>query len=103
MAGNELYRLHPLAWEEIEAGEEWYRERSPDTSVGFIAAIAEALESVSEAPHRWPKHLHGTRQFILHRFPFSVIYLDDPDMVRIIAVAHHKRKPGYWKRRLSTH
>lgn len=39
------------------------------------------------------------RRFILQRFPFSIVYLDDPDLVTIIAVAHSKRKPGYWKSR----
>ena len=55
---------------------------------------------MSPAPHRWPKYLHGTRRFVLNRFPFSVIYLDDPDAVIIIAIAHSKSGPGYWKSRL---
>jgi plasmid stabilization system protein ParE len=50
-------------------------------------------------PQRWPKYLHGTRRFVLRRFPFSIIYLDDYD-VNIVAVAHNKRKPGFCKRRL---
>jgi plasmid stabilization system protein ParE len=58
------------------------------------------LETISKAPQHWPKYLHGTRRFVLHRFPFAVIYLDDPDRVTIIAVAHSKRKPGYWKHRV---
>jgi plasmid stabilization system protein ParE len=71
-----------------------------DASVGFIAAVFDALESITEAPQRWPEYLHGTRRFVLHRFPFSTIYFNDPDIVNIVAVAHNKRKPGYWKRRL---
>ncbi len=58
------------------------------------------MEEVSQAPQRWPKYLHGTRRFVMQRFPFSVVYLDDPDLVTIIAVAHSKRKPGYWKGRV---
>jgi hypothetical protein len=37
---------------------------------------------------------------VLNTFPFSIVYLDDPDAVKIVAVAHHKRRPGYWKGRL---
>jgi toxin ParE1/3/4 len=44
--------------------------------------------------------LNGTRRFVLRRFPFSIIYLDDPEVRSIVAVAHSKRKPGYWKVRL---
>jgi hypothetical protein len=36
----------------------------------------------------------------MQRFPFSVVYLDDPESVTIVAIAHSKRKPGYWKDRL---
>jgi plasmid stabilization system protein ParE len=94
------YRLHPEAWIEFEAADDWYFSRSFDASVAFLSDVFGALENISEAPSRWPKYLHGTRRFVLHRFPFSIVYLDDPDLVTIIAVAHGKRKPGYWKERL---
>jgi len=68
-------------------------------AAGFIAAISDAFDTISLAPGRWPKYLYGTRRFVLHRFPFSIIYLDD-DVLSIVAVAHSKRKPGYWKARL---
>lgn len=41
------------------------------------------------------------REYPLTRgFPYSIIYLDDPDAIRIVAFAHHKRRRGYWKSRL---
>ena len=95
MAGSKPYRVHREVWLEIEAGDDWYLERSVDASAKFIATIADAFESVSQVPQRWPKYLHGTRRFVLQRFPFSIVYLDDPDVVSIVAVAHGKRKPGY--------
>ena len=100
MPASKPYRFHPAAWEEFEAADDWYAERSPDASLGFLSAIADALDNIRSAPRRWPPYLFRTRRFVLQRFPFSVIYLDDPDMVRIVAVAHAKRKPGYWRRRV---
>lgn len=94
------YRLHPDAWLEFEAADHWYLSRSLDASIAFLTDVYAALENISQAPRRCPKYLHGTRRFVLHRFPFSVVYLDDPDSVTIVAVAHSKRKPGYWKRRV---
>jgi plasmid stabilization system protein ParE len=64
------------------------------------ATVSDAVRQVAEAPQRWPKYLHGTRRFVLHRFPLAVVYLDVPDFVNIIALAHSKRRPGYWKRRV---
>jgi len=94
------YRLHPEAWLEFEAADNWYLSCSFNASVDFLSDVAEALDSISETPQRWPKYLHGTRRFVLQRFTFSIIYLDDPKLVFIIAIAHSKRKPGYWKKRL---
>jgi len=94
------YQFHPEAWQEFEAADDWYAERSADASVGFLSAITDALESIKSSPRRWPRYLYGMRRFVLQRFPFSVIYLDDPDVVRIVAVAHAKRQPGYWRQRV---
>ncbi len=65
-----------------------------------IGAVFDVPDSISQAPRRWPKHLHGTRRFVLQRFPFSIVYLDEPDVLNVVAVAHNKPKPGYWKQRL---
>jgi toxin ParE1/3/4 len=94
------YRFHEAAWQELQAADDWYAERSLDASEDFLSAITDALKNIRSAPQRWPAYLYGTRRLVLQRFPFSVIYLDDPDIVRIVAVAHAKRKPGYWKRRV---
>lgn len=100
MAESKPYRVHPLAWEDVDAADAWYFERSPEASDGLIVEISEGLEAICEAPQRWPKYLHGTRRFLLHRFPFAIVFVDEPDMVNVIAVAHHKRLPGYWKKRV---
>jgi len=55
---------------------------------------------IQQAPHRWAKHTHGTRAYLLQRFPFRVIYIELPDAMWIVAIAHCARKPGYWKKRL---
>jgi toxin ParE1/3/4 len=100
MPKRKQYRFHPEAWLELEAADEWYLSRSIDASIAFLSDVDEALDDISQAPNRWPNYLHGTRRLVLHRFPFSIVYLDDPEIVTIIAVAHSKRKPEYWKRRV---
>ncbi|SCC95458.1 putative plasmid stabilization system protein, RelE/ParE family [Thiomonas sp. X19] len=42
----------------------------------------------------------GTRRrYILRRFPYSIIYQVTAEELRILAVAHHRRRPGYWAQR----
>ncbi len=100
MPKDKLYRFDPEAWLELEAADDWYRQRSPEASVRFLAAIYDGLETIVQSPRRWPRYVHGTRRFILYRFPFSVVYVDEPTVVSIVAIAHSKRRPGYWRDRL---
>ena len=97
MPKGKPYQLHPEAWHEFVAADDWYLSRSFDESLGFLSDVHDSLEAISEVPQGPPKYLHGTRRFVLQHFPFSVIYLDDPEVVTIIAFAHSKREPGYWK------
>jgi plasmid stabilization system protein ParE len=99
MPRSKLYRFDPAAWQELEAADDWYRQRNPEASVRFLAAVYDALETIIESPQRWPSYLHGTRRFILHRFPHFIVYRDEPTVVSIVAIAHAKRRPGYWKGR----
>ncbi len=92
-------KFHPSAREELRAARPWYEERSRLTALAFAEEIAAAIQRISEAPARYPRTKHGTRRFLLRRFPFSVIYRTGADEVEVVAVAHHKRRPGYWSER----
>jgi hypothetical protein len=35
----------------------------------------------------------------LTRFPYLVVYREDATRILVVAVAHEKRKPGYWRKR----
>jgi plasmid stabilization system protein ParE len=94
------FRFHPEAREDFRDAIRWYRSRSPTVATEFRGMVSDVIREIVQTPQRWPKYLYGTRRFVLHRFPFSIIYLDDSDILSIVAVAHNKRKPGFWKQRL---
>ena len=97
---DERFRFHPEARKDLRDAIRWYRSRSPSISAEFRVTVSGAIRHIVKAPQRWPEYLHGTRRLVMHRFPFSIVYLDDGNEVSIVAVAHSKRKPGYWKSRL---
>ena len=97
---GERFRFHPEARQDLRDAIGWYRRRSSSVSAEFRVTVSDAIRHIVKAPQRWPEYLHGTRRLVMHRFPFSIVYLDDGDEVSIVAVAHSKRKPGYWKARL---
>ena len=91
--------FHPAARTELLKAEAWYWARSEAAADAFLIEIERALDEIAETPATWPRFLHGTRRFLLHRFPFSVVYLQRGKSIRVVAVAHAKRRPGYWQRR----
>jgi hypothetical protein len=65
----------------------------------FLEAVQQAVDLVSESPARWPRWGKRHRRFVLQRFPFSLVYRFDHLELIIVALAHHKRRPGYWSSR----
>jgi toxin ParE1/3/4 len=91
--------LHPDAVEEAQAAWQWYLERSQSAADSFLAELDHGVESISEEPERWPLFVYGTRRFLFHRFPFQIVYRVANDRIEVVAIAHGRRKPGYWKTR----
>ncbi len=95
-----VVRFHPEAREEAYAALDYYLERSLGAAAtSFDAGLNHAVAEVLEAPLRWQRHLYGTRRYILGRYPYSVVYRIGATSIDVYAVAHAKRRPGYWQRR----
>jgi plasmid stabilization system protein ParE len=92
--------FHEEAALESEAAVEWYMERSILAAAKFDEALSRGMDMIVEAPHRWLAGSHGTRRFLLQRFPFAIVYRELPAAIQVVAIAHAHRKPGYWKHRL---
>jgi plasmid stabilization system protein ParE len=87
----------PGAVEEAGAAREWYESRSVSAAEAFVSELDAAVVSVAEAPSRFPQYLYGTRRCPFHRFPYVLIYRDKGAVVEVVAVAHTRRRPGYWR------
>ncbi len=94
------FEIHPEALEEFKSSLLWYLERSETAAANFVAEMDRAVELVVQSPGRWPRGDHGTRKFVLQRFPFAVIYRETETAIQVVAIAHGHRRPGYWKKRL---
>jgi plasmid stabilization system protein ParE len=92
--------IHPDALAEAEAAVSWYAERSSRAPAAFIEEIDNAIQSILNVPERWPIFESNCRRVPLFRFPYSIVYCEKSnDLVQILAVAHGRRRPGYWKAR----
>ncbi len=93
-------RYHQGASADVKSAVAWYRGRSPKAASDFVEELDRAVDTIREAPERWPMGKNNTRRFLLWRFPFSVIYSVQEGVIVIWAVAHGSRRPEYWTRRL---
>lgn len=89
--------FHPEAAEEYANAASYYlAEAGLRVAERFVVEV----EGLIRRSQRWPewsaKHVAGTRRAVLRRFPYALVYLDHPDRIRIVAVMHCKRRPGYW-------
>ncbi len=90
------------AEEEMNFSAQYYNEQAPGLGLDFLDEIEKSLKLLGESPERWPAYEKNIRKYNVRRFPFSIYYVyeKDLDKIIIIAVAHQKRKPGYWKERI---
>lgn len=65
----------------------------------FINEIERALNLLKQFPAIGESGARKARSFPLHGFPYSLIYRLQGNIIRVIAVAHHSRRPGYWAAR----
>lgn len=91
--------LHDEALAEADAAAEWYAEREPAVADAFALELERAFDDIREGPERWPIEEGRARRVLLRRFPFKIVYLVEPDQCVVLAVAHWRRRPGYWKAR----
>lgn len=98
-------RFDDEAVEELESAAQWYETNREGLGIEFVYAVREALLRVSERPHTWPlkggvpPHLN-VKHFVLRRFPYAVVFIELDNEIRVLAIAHTSREPGFWRGRL---
>jgi plasmid stabilization system protein ParE len=97
---NQRFEYHPKAIGEAAEAYEWYAERSESAAERFWEELRRAREMVTKEPASWSRYLHGTHCFLLDRYPYGLVYVERGEKIIGIAVAHLKRRPGYWRKRL---
>jgi plasmid stabilization system protein ParE len=93
------YRYLPSAREELNDAAAYYEASVPGLGDAFLDDVERAIATVRESPRIGVPTQRIFRKMILHRFPFSIVYVERDEEIVIVAVAHQRRRPGYWRRR----
>jgi toxin ParE1/3/4 len=92
-------RFHPVAQDELDQAADFYDLESPGLGSTFLDAVERALLQVCDYPKSAPITLGPNRKKAVARFPFSVVYFVLDDTVVVLALAHQRRRPFYWRER----
>jgi plasmid stabilization system protein ParE len=93
-------RFEPEAAEELAEATAYLADRSARAAERFLADVTGAKELLLQFPHVGPPIRGSLRRVLLRISPYQLIYRLEGEEIRIYAVAHLKRKPGYWRRRI---
>jgi toxin ParE1/3/4 len=79
----------------------YYNQVAPSQGARFAAAVEEATARALTFPLSGSPSEPNVRRVVVKNFPFSVVYRPEADGIVVFAVAHHSRRPGYWRSRVS--
>ena len=82
----------------------WYEQQRIGLGLEFLVAVDAATARIEENP-RIGSRVDGVedddvRHVFVRTFPYHVVYIELPDRVQVLAVAHDRRRPRYWVGRL---
>ena len=93
---------HPEAKDEIRKVADYYQRRRQGLGEEFLAELEAVIGKILMNPLRCARISGRFRCCLVKRFPFGIIYAIDDDQIFVAAVAHSKRRPGYWKQRVGS-
>lgn len=93
------YSFHPEADVELEEATLFYESRLVGLGKSFAAEVERTVSLIREFPDAGAKVGVNRRRVLVDRFPYSIVYRRDPDSIVVVAVAHQRRRPRYWRSR----
>jgi plasmid stabilization system protein ParE len=94
-----VIRLRPAAARDFAADFRYYEKQHAGRGRRFVAAVDGLLEQIAASPYRYPLLFEpDIRSAKVARFPYRVVYIVIGADIDVLAVAHAKRRPGYWRR-----
>ena len=91
--------FHEQAEEELREAAKYYASRREGLGVDFLAEVRGATRILQEHPRLGHAVSRRVRRLLVRRFPYALICRAEVGRIFILAVAHLKRRPGYWHER----
>lgn len=93
--------FNELARDELNDAIAYYELEFPGQGLTFKEEVKNAMQRIIQFPTAWPVLKGDIRKYLLHKFPYKILYSIEIDHIYIIAIAHQHRRPNYWIERKS--
>lgn len=93
-------RILAQAQQEISEAFDWYFNRSHEAADAFLTEIGASLKQIASHPQLYPAFTKNTRRRVLANYPYFIVFQEKEDIILVVAIAHAKRRPGYWRKRV---
>jgi plasmid stabilization system protein ParE len=91
--------VHESAEDELNAAALFYELRELDLGKEFLEELSQSCSRIAEQPLSYSIYFDEYRRYLMGRFPYGVVYRIQGQQVLVFAVAHVRRRPGYWRDR----
>ncbi len=95
------YSFHPEAEVEFNQAIDYYENYAEGLGYDFAVEVYSAIERIVAYPKAWTTLTEDVRRCLTRRFPYGVLYTEEPESIFLLAVMHLHRDPDYWKHRIS--
>jgi toxin ParE1/3/4 len=92
-------RLHEDADLELNDATDYYDRESDGLGSAFIDEVQSGFDRIRAYPDAAVELARGVRKLVLARFPYALVYEVRDDGIRILAIAHQRKRPYYWRGR----
>ncbi len=97
-----LIRTTSQASIELAEAIRWYESKRRGLGGELLDEVAKTIERLTSNPDAGSPMSadRKTRRLLVSRFPYQIVYRVRSDEIVVVALAHLKRRPGYWKNRV---
>ena len=91
--------FHPAVQRDVNEALRYYRKESDPLAERYWQVLCEGIQRIRAEPGHHHFDESGYRRLNLKTFPFTVLFEELEDRVRVVVVRHNSRRPGYGARR----
>lgn len=91
--------FHESAENELNEAADFYESQVKGLGTSFLSDVQSTIDFIQANPESYPRIHKVVRKCLMRQFPYSLLYSINDNAINILAVAHHKRRPYYWRLR----